>query len=1322
MKPEMCEGKKIFQVMRTRDITKCTERSLFVATRGHENCLVGGCNGVNGKVGMTRFLGCGTDTSDFQMHAIINEGEHQQMLLSFNTEKVMTGTRQVLALKEVRKTQTALPNIAAPRDVEDLLFEYPKAVTSEERRQISSFKKQQDHFRQKAMDPANDVFRPDGEIASMTELKTKIVEKLTLVAEALNDVQNFGSKQTTAILKSLTSVIAMHTVEEIKAIFVEVENKPIERRLLLDTVKMAGTSPAVMFFKEMIMANKLNIVEMVEVLMTLPHNIKAPNVHIIEQIFELIKHPNVVAHKMLKYNAHIAFATIVNRACINKDQSETVFPVDVFGEMCSPDFPKIVTEYIPHLKAELAAANDDEMHAAIMALGTIGHDGVLPILLPYIEGKVTRHVGHRKMAIYALAQVAHKHRETLLPIYSAIALNQGENRELRIAALSMMLPMDPHMVHLQKLAVSTWFEQDEAVAKFIFTSLKSLAQIKITDVPAASKVVRLVEKAATVLPLAKPFPGIISSTFSHFYAEMLNNLGVGYQAHTALSHTGQTHVFYHKLHRFFMHATDVPLEFAVQVGGLRNIVLESLRTLSSSTNVVHADLLKVIRQLEITPQAEEALETFFWGRSNDVQFAFAAPVLNAEFIVAKLKEILMTKPITWVEKAKAKICGQTHFNINYAFEYLPYKAIVPSEMGFPLFIETQATGLIHARGNLAVTCTGSAPALEADIVKKMEFSHSGYVGVISPFTNQLMAAGVDTQHTISIPLRTAIRLELSTGTVKIEGTQLTTVTPQMTAVDIHHFHVKPFTTMKPSLFIDLATNTRFIQSQSPRKTYELALGQPLGLDLKFKAVTECEAFDKETILVNTLRNYRYNPVVALMFSETLTTLKLNGKPTIRFHQYSLVHNPTASTTKALEFDVKLAAATKIRNTPLIKHIAIHSPMKVEQEEMLDNSIAKLISAENIFATNALVSVKLLGGAPKTFEFSPSIALGLKDMELKWNFQLVEKQMTPRMFCIFGSLDLPTEIQAIHKFKFQNKIGFGTTCEQHEITMNGFAVTSQKQIVFSRRSEAARECPRIVQEAAELDMYIRSLPEGAEKAKMVRYYGQLALKMESICMMKKRQETALDQIEIDISATPNIPAEVYTIGRYLDSLFKGLFVEYINHLPDYRNRDMHGVKMVVEFDQRLEALNLKITSPLDTTVFKNIRLPFWMRQIFPLHTSTNLDEQVYQALFGELLFGKCTLERGHVHTFDKKTYNYQLDDCYHLVAADCTKRNTHAVLAKEKDNVKHVMIFIENNKIVIEEPATRYTRPTTPFTVKMQTGQERMVVVEVMPDRVVRLLG
>ena len=31
---------------------------------------------------------------------------------------------------------------------------------------------------------------------------------------------------------------------------------------------------------------------------------------------------------------------------------------------------------------------------------------------------------------------------------------------------------------------------------------------------------------------------------------------------------------------------------------------------------------------------------------------------------------------------------------------------------------------------------------------------------------------------------------------------------------------------------------------------------------------------------------------------------------------------------------------------------------------------------------------------------------------------------------------------------------------------------------------------------------------------------------------------------------------------------------------------------------VQALNLNITSPLDTTVFKNIRLPAWIRQTLP----------------------------------------------------------------------------------------------------------------------------
>ena len=121
----------------------------------------------------------------------------------------------------------------------------------------------------------------------------------------------------------------------------------------------------------------------------------------------------------------------------------------------------------------------------------------------------------------------------------------------------------------------------------------------------------------------------------------------------------------------------------------------------------------------------------------------------------------------------------------------------------------------------------------------------------------------------------------------------------------------------------------------------MALGERLGLDLKIRAVTECEVSDKKTV-PDSLRNYRYNPIPAVIFQGSETALKMNGQPSVRFHRYTVVHNPAASTTKAIEMEIKLAAATKIRNTPLIKHIASRSPMKAMHEEMLDNSIAKLI--------------------------------------------------------------------------------------------------------------------------------------------------------------------------------------------------------------------------------------------------------------------------------------------------------------------------------------------------------------------------------------------
>ena len=66
----------------------------------------------------------------------------------------------------------------------------------------------------------------------------------------------------------------------------------------------------------------------------------------------------------------------------------------------------------------------------------------------------------RKLAIFSLAELTRKYRHVLLPVFASIVHNPAETRGVRIAAFTMMVRMQPSTVHLQKLAVATWFRPE----------------------------------------------------------------------------------------------------------------------------------------------------------------------------------------------------------------------------------------------------------------------------------------------------------------------------------------------------------------------------------------------------------------------------------------------------------------------------------------------------------------------------------------------------------------------------------------------------------------------------------------------------------------------------------------------------------------------------------------------------------------------------------------------------------------------------------------------------------------------------------------------
>merc|ERR1712025_808547 len=589
IKPEHCQGKKYFEVMKARDITKCMDRSLFLSSKSHAKCLLGNCDEVSTKSSTTRYFGCGETVETIQLHGIINEGELMQNVLAFNTEQVVTGTKQILKLVTVQPITTDVPEIETSKTLLDILYEFPKPINNH----IKSHEEQKEYYQLTTMDPSNQLFLPEGSLEEINkkDLKEKVIEKLTVVANQLREIDNFGKKDIPSELKTLKNVLSVLTTVELKEVYesllelkAPVEVKETMRSVLLDTVRLAGTSPSIVFLKEMIEAEELTDAETLFVIVGLAHYIKTPTEALIDQIFELIKSPAITKKPLIKAHAHIVFATLIRKSCLSLPVSE-VYPEHVFGKMCSPDNEKITQVYIPHFVKELKAAGDvNTRMGALYVIGNIGHESIIPLILDHIEGKAEGCTpAIRALAIYSLSDATNKYRNFLLPVFASIVHNQAENRGIRISAFSMLMKLQPDTVHLQKLAVSTWFEKDAEMHKLIYSSLKSLAYLDLERYPEGSQLKTMTLKAQVVLPMAKPVPGIITSTFSSFIAGVLRPLGVGYQMLTQMSSGSPNHHLYHRMEYFLNQVHTTPLEFAVNVGGLKPLVRDIVKTISGDS-------------------------------------------------------------------------------------------------------------------------------------------------------------------------------------------------------------------------------------------------------------------------------------------------------------------------------------------------------------------------------------------------------------------------------------------------------------------------------------------------------------------------------------------------------------------------------------------------------------------------------------------------------------------------------------------------------------------------------------------------------------------
>merc|ERR1712168_888596 len=228
-------------------------------------------------------------------------------------------------------------------------------------------------------------------------------------------------------------------------------------------------------------------------------------------------------------------------------------------------------------------------------------------------------------------------------------------------------------------------------------------------------------------------------------------------------------------------------------------------------------------------------------------------------------------------------------------------------------------------------------------------------------------------------------------------------------------------------------------------------------------------------------------------------------------------------------------------------------------------------------------------------------------------------------------------------------------------------------------------------------------EEEEYRQLEKQHTEAARQKLEYCSKKVEQSKSLDYTQFDVTYSSQLPREVYSWAKRTNMGVKAALYQYISYIGEETNQNKITVKLNI--NQQLNSLTMTVASPEDTTRYRNIRLPYQLAGMIPFVAGKNPAEQGYKALTGESWMSQCVVGEGYVQTFDQRTYSYQIDECDHVVASDCSGDSDHAVmvLAKEVNGMKHITILSGQTKIQLR-PAQSYSSYVQDYQLSVN-GQE-----------------
>merc|ERR1712111_165330 len=817
---------------------------------------------------------------------------------------------------------------------------------------------------------------------------------------------------------------------------------------------------------------------------------------------------------------------------------------------------------IPFLVEEIERTESEHVRlSAILALGKTGHLKALKALVKEIEliapvnapvSKITMVKARRTIAVNALKRLAKLNPTEIRPILMSIIVNPVEAAEVRIAAVSVLPFAQPTTAELQGLAVRTWMEPSEQVSAFIVSTLRSLAYTKVEEL----KTVGL--KARSVLYLIKSEQygiqyshNINYSSFVEYLRLLVNNQYQLVNAKESLipHKLSLKTVYYGPSNTYKIPA----IEFSAYTYGMDFLLekyLHFFTTEEQTTSPIREQLNKITEELKLKTREISRPFSFIYGSVAGIESSL---YLDSE-IVLDIIEKLTSKFEAGHEMEFNHVGSHQVFDASYMFV---------TEAGFPILATSTMPIIYSVKGSLKVSpVEGKALGKVVPVVNGKIQTH---FGIVSPFTKEMIGAGVEMSIHSSMPVEVEGRMVK--GEVELAVRIPTEIERSGRDTESIHAFVLPYTFKYNLLTVTPFSHSthKEIVSDFNRKPISIEVGQSLGLSARVKYYSDAKFVD----LVSYIQKITQHTPLSIIPSAILPS-------SVRMSSISLALFPTKSVTK--EFKLVISLSTKGMMHSLSKKMIteVEIPSEFTQVKSVLSQLEKANVVEIIAMTKGASGSELK-------KIKSAIVIGKKFSGASLPIYMGAAEITPILGETFGlrfegKIELPKLmnrwniekiVEESLKAGFEGKLSFGKS-------------TKMESIKIVAKLEKTDELKREIRESPEF------------KKCMVEVGRQGAL--SPVCSIVRHQAAALDKIHLTIEA-PKIWSRS-SILSLLDGVFETLLIGNIE-----TEKVISGTEgtLIVEAraDRTPQVVTFgKVITPTKKIVMKNLRLLGSPRFILP----------------------------------------------------------------------------------------------------------------------------